>query len=196
MRLPLLAVAPLLLLLAGCPAGPCPEASTCEGCVAMYVSEGCRWCPLENECTDSLADNTCDISTEVFDSDQCMETGGGSSSGSCTSSYQGPTGDPQVSTQCMSVWNYRCVQQDDSRADQNCLVYDSLEATVACPYCSGSSGGGGGGGGGGGSTPPANNCNTSGISPGCSSNYPYSCSASSRCYASVNDCANDTTCQQ
>lgn len=60
-------------------------------------------------------------------------SGGGS--GSCTSTYQGPTGDPQVSTQCMSVWNYRCQQHDDAKADQNCSVYASLEATVSCPYC-------------------------------------------------------------
>lgn len=65
---------------------------------------------------------------------QCS-VGGGGGSGSCTSSYQGPTGDPQVSTQCMSVWNYRCQAKNQSAADQNCLVYDSLEATVSCPYC-------------------------------------------------------------
>ena len=193
-QLALAALPAFLLLLTGCPAGPCPQASTCEGCVAMYVVDGCRWCPLENECTDSLAENTCDISTEVFDSDQCMETGGGSSSGSCTSSYQGPTGDPQVSSQCMSVWNYRCVQQDDSRADQNCLVYDSLEATVSCPYCSGSSGGGGGGGGDE-PTTPSNSCNTSGVSQGCGADYPYSCSASTKCYASYTGCANDSACR-
>src|SRR5215218_873275 len=142
-----LALAPaLLLLLSGCPAGPCPGASTCEGCTAMYVAEGCRWCPTESSCNDSLAETSCGFGTEVYSADRCVATGGGSSPGSCTSSYQGPTGDPQVSTQCMSVWNYRCVQNDDARADQNCLVYDSLEATVSCPYCSGSSGGGGGGG--------------------------------------------------
>lgn len=61
--------------------------------------------------------------------------GGGGGSGKCTSTYNGPQGDPQVSTQCMSVWNYRCQAKNNEAADKNCKVYDQLEATVSCPYC-------------------------------------------------------------
>ncbi|MBF5043799.1 hypothetical protein FGE12_15480 [Aggregicoccus sp. 17bor-14] len=159
----------------------------------MYVEEGCYWCPTDGSCNASLDDSACGFSEQVTSASACVATGGGSNANGCTSSYQGPTGDPQVSTQCMSVWNYRCVQHDSSKADQNCLVYDSLEATVACPYCSGGSSGGGGGGG---TQTPANNCNTSGTAQGCSSGYPYSCSASSKCYASLSACAADVSCQR
>ncbi|MCY1037190.1 hypothetical protein OV207_37545 [Corallococcus sp. BB11-1] len=69
------------------------------------------------------------------DPNSCTVPGGSSGGGSCTPTYQGPTGDAQVYTQCASVWNYRCQMKNHSAADQNCLVYDSLEATVSCPYC-------------------------------------------------------------
>lgn len=73
--------------------------------------------------------------SEVWQSEKCVESGGGATSGQCTASYEGPTADPQVSTQCMAIWNHRCVAGDSARADQNCRVYDSLDANVACPYC-------------------------------------------------------------
>ncbi|WP_309890636.1 hypothetical protein [Archangium sp.] len=73
--------------------------------------------------------------TSGTDPYSCTVSGGSGGSGACTSTYQGPTGDAQVYTQCASVWNYRCQQKNNSAADQNCLVYDSLEATVSCPYC-------------------------------------------------------------
>lgn len=66
---------------------------------------------------------------------QCTVAGASSSGGSCTSSYKGPTDDAQVATQCMSVWNYLCIQKNPTAAKKNCAVYDSLEATVPCPYC-------------------------------------------------------------
>lgn len=98
----------------------CDQNATASGCAGKFTAGG------------SCASLSCPGGTT--NPHQCSVSGGGGS-GSCTDSYQGPTGDPQVSTQCMSVWNYRCQAKNQSAADQNCRVYESLEATVACPYC-------------------------------------------------------------
>lgn len=177
-------------LLSAC-SDPCSGISTCEGCVAFYISDGCRWCPADQACGDYDAPLSCAFTDLVFDSEQCLETAGGADTGSCTETYQGPTGDPQVSTQCQAVWHYRCVEGNASNADQNCLVYDSLDATVSCPYCSG---GGGGEGEGEGEIPP-NTCNGGGIAEGCTGEYPFSCSSSQSCYTTLASCANDASCQ-
>ncbi|RKG82484.1 hypothetical protein D7W82_26595 [Corallococcus sp. CA049B] len=98
----------------------CEQRTSASSCSGKWMGSGTNCSTLK--CTSNTDPNTCTVS-------------GGSSGGTCTSTYQGPTGDAQVYTQCASVWNYRCQQKNDSAADQNCLVYDSLEATVECPYC-------------------------------------------------------------
>ncbi|NPC49255.1 hypothetical protein HPC50_19530 [Corallococcus exiguus] len=98
----------------------CDQRTSASSCSGKWMGNGTNCSTLK--CTSNTDPNSCTVS-------------GGSSGGTCTSTYQGPTGDAQVYTQCASVWNYRCQQKNDSAADQNCLVYDSLEATVECPYC-------------------------------------------------------------
>ncbi|RKH02886.1 hypothetical protein D7X32_15675 [Corallococcus carmarthensis] len=98
----------------------CDQRAGASSCSGKWMGSGTNCSSLK--CTSNTDPNSCTVS-------------GGSSGGTCTSTYQGPTGDAQVYTQCASVWNYRCQQKNDSAADQNCLVYDSLEATVECPYC-------------------------------------------------------------
>lgn len=98
----------------------CDERAGASSCSGKWLGSGTTCSDMR--CTSNTDPNTCTVS-------------GGSSGGTCTATYQGPTGDAQVYTQCASVWNYRCQQKNDSAADQNCLVYDSLEASVDCPYC-------------------------------------------------------------
>lgn len=99
----------------------CDPVTSSSGCSGKFTAGGtCRnfSCP-----------------SETRNPNLCSDGGGSGGSGSCTSTYQGPTGDPQVATQCMSVWNYRCQANNPSAADQNCLVYRSMDPTVPCPYC-------------------------------------------------------------
>ncbi|WP_375744515.1 hypothetical protein NR800_06795 [Corallococcus interemptor] len=98
----------------------CEQRTSASSCSGKWMGSNTTCSGMK--CTSNTDPNTCTVS-------------GGSSGGTCTPTYQGPTGDAQVYTQCASVWNYRCQQKNDSAADQNCLVYDSLEATVDCPYC-------------------------------------------------------------
>lgn len=136
-------VAPMLaaiLALSGCGTSEgdaCDPSDYTNSCSSMFNTEpfGCRECPssagyLKNQGYCSSGYDTSEY--------MCQAAWGGTSgstTGNCTATYQGPTADPQVSTQCMSIWNYRCNQDNSTAADQNCLVYDSLEATVPCPYC-------------------------------------------------------------
>lgn len=98
----------------------CEQRNSASSCSGKWMGGDTTCSGMK--CTSNTDPYTCTVS-------------GGSSGGTCTATYQGPTGDAQVYTQCASVWNYRCQQKNDYAADQNCLVYDSLEATVDCPYC-------------------------------------------------------------
>ncbi len=119
------------------------------------ANEGCGWCARYETCLHpteaDYCPNAAPLTTPAACTGASLGTGGtgGAKAASCTTTYEGPSGDPQVSTQCMAVWNYRCRDGNMSAADQNCLVYASLNATVGCPYCPGSTGTGGSGGTGG-----------------------------------------------
>jgi hypothetical protein len=128
------------LVFAGCTSSDgdaCDPSENDNPCISMWSGEAsaCMECPSSAGFQSTQGYCGSDVYATEQTCKDIYGTGTASSSGSCTSTYQGPTGDPQVSTQCMSVWNYRCQQRNTSAADQNCRVYDSLDATVSCPYC-------------------------------------------------------------
>ncbi|HKP62078.1 MAG TPA: hypothetical protein VJV78_35345 [Polyangiales bacterium] len=153
--IPCLLSAVALLAFTGCDEGACVTHNANSNgkyyfCIDDSLSQ-CQdfWCDPEDTYCAQFSSYSCDeiglgSSSESFSEpespDWSMGTvdssgSGGGGGGSCTSSYQGPMGDAQVYTQCASVWNYRCQAKNNDAADKNCLVYKSLQATVACPYC-------------------------------------------------------------
>lgn len=112
-------------LLVGCADGKglleeCSSSEECESSCCMPSTGEAPFCSVGNSCMALKSASTAPT---------------GSTSGKCTSSYQGVTGDVQVMTQCMSVYNYLCIQKNPTAATQNCKVYASLGATVSCRYC-------------------------------------------------------------
>ncbi len=127
-----------LLALTGCKAGgACVTQNTASGSGSFHCSDtskkSCQdsFCFAEDTYCGFYPDYDCeelgmaDGPATVFDPllDPEWSTGSynpAAGNGACGSSYQGP---------------YRCNAGNDYAADQNCLVYDSLEATEPCPYC-------------------------------------------------------------